>query len=401
MTDNQTPLWAVDNRIDIVEKRDNLGELLLLSAFFLYSIKYIFDFSGIFIRTEMLNTVLVVLSYALVTAKIIFFQKYTLKRLIITAVVVLVLVISSQLGMNNHMQMGLFFIVAMQDVDLKKVVKLGFRFKVAVIAIHVVWYAFIYATDPSAITFSFRAGGGAPRHYFFMGHANTFSAILLWASFEYIFYKYDKLRFINLFAVCLIFLIFYTFTASHSALVVLLLSTVLIAFDKILKKPIDKQLTFFTRFMYPSLAAIFALLSVLYTRLHGTAKDLIDGFDNMLTGRLWPGAYAYDMYGFTLMGQRIRPMTSVYWHNSWRRLFVPFDNNYLANLYHYGIIHLIVTSIALIALAGKMENREKIIMIAFSSFAIMQSDVTNLVVCFALLIIGKYIYAENSRNNNR
>ena len=187
MTDNHTPLWAVNNRIDVVKSRDSLGELLLLSAFFLYSTKYIFDFSGIFIRNEILNSVLVLLSYALVMTKIIFFQSYTLKRLIITAVVASVLVVSSQLGTNNHMQMGLFFIIAMQDVSLKKIVTLGFRIKVIIIVIHVVCYLYIYATDPSAITFSFRAGRGAPRHYFLMGHANTFSAILLWASLSIYF----------------------------------------------------------------------------------------------------------------------------------------------------------------------------------------------------------------------
>ena len=396
MTEKKMPLWAVNRGISVIKHRENIGELLLLSAFFLYSIKYIFDFSGIFIRNEMLNSVLVLASYGLVMAKIIFFQNYTLKRIILTAAVVSVLVISSSRGTNNHFQMGLFFLLAMQNTDLRKIIKLGLRIKATVIIIHVVWYIFIYITDPSVITFSYRAGAGLPRHYFFMGHANTFSAILLWASFEYIFLKYDKLRLIDMLAVWAISILFFIFTSSYAVMVILFVTTVLIMFDKIGRQFIDKLLTFVARFSYIFFAGLFAFLSAVYTRLDGSAKELVESLDSLMTGRLWPGAYAHEVYGFTLMGRWIRPITAFYWHDSWRQLYVPFDNNYLANLYHYGIIHLIVTAIALIALSRKMETREKIIIIAFSFFAIMQGEVTNPAVCFVLFLIGKYIYKEKS-----
>jgi hypothetical protein len=117
-----------------------------------------------------------------------------------------------------------------------------------------------------------------------------------------------------------------------------------------------------------------------------------------MTGRLWFGAYSYDLFGFTFLGRNfdLYVPRKIFWDGRWGDYFIPFDNYYIGNLYHYGIINLVVTALALLLLTKRMENREKIIIVAFSFYGIMENYIINIAICFVLLIIGKYIYQKKA-----
>jgi len=170
--------------------------------------------------------------------------------------------------------------------------------------------------------------------------------------------------------------------------------TVLIALDKLGKGVFDGLITITAKYGYIVFAALCVFLTTVYTRLDGTPRKMWDALDGFLTGRLWYGAYAYDFFGPTFFGRTLSGIPEkIFWQNRWQDAFYTFDSYYLGNLYIYGIINLVLTGIALVAFCRKMDTREKIIIIAFSVYAIMEAYVTNVVVCSALFIIGKYIYS--------
>jgi len=173
---------------------------------------------------------------------------------------------------------------------------------------------------------------------------------------------------------------------------VLLIVTTVIGIDKIGKKIFNKIINLLAKYSYLFFSLLFAFLTVIYTQLSGTARHIWEVFDKFMTGRMWPGAFTYEKYGFTLFGRKLKPAGVFYWQGGWRDAFLPFDNYYLGNLYNYGIIHLVVIALTMIILCGKMESRDKIMVIAFSFYGIMQKDIVIVAVCFVLFIIGKYLY---------
>ena len=393
--EKKTPLWASSDRGGKTEQKNApLGELLFFLAFFLFCLKYTLDYSNIIpMRPEVLNSLCVALSITCSGIKI-FMQRYTPLRFALTMAVCLIMGYSSLISTNYAFLLGFLLIVAMQDIDFAKVVRFGFFFKIISLAVHVSWYIFIFNTNPAVIRFNFRGatGVGMPRHNFFMGHSNNFMAFLIWACMEYIYMRYDKLNIFHMAVIWALNIIFFMFTDSQTAILVLILVTFFILADKLGKGFFDKLLSSVAKYSYTFISLFFLFLIVIYPETSGRAREIWDDFDWFLSGRIWYGAYAYYVYGLTFLGIPDMQPQKVFWENRWNDTLTIFDNYYIGNLVSYGFVNTILTVIVFIAFCGKMENREKIIIIAFTFYGIMESYVTNVVICFALFIIGKYLY---------
>jgi len=386
------PLWAIDRTKKVQSKKWTLGDVLFFIAFFSFCLKFTLDYSDLILRRpEMLNTLLVALSISCSMIKI-FMQKYTPRRFVFTMIVCAVIGYSSVISINNNFLMGFLLVVAMQNIKLDSIVKAGFWFKLISIVVHVFIYIYVFNTNPEIIRFAFRAGVGEGRHIFFMGHANTFGAFLFWTCLEYIYLKYDRLHVVHLIAIWIICIIFFAFTASFTGMIVLGIITILIIMDKVSKGFFDNFFKFSAKYLYLIFSVIITILVAVYTHLDDRLKDMWHMLDSTLTNRLWFGAHAFDTVGHTVMGRPDIAPQVVFWQGRWFDTMTVFDNHYVGNLVSYGIINLILISLAFILLCGKMENKERLVIIAFSLFAIMQNDVANLAICFALFIVGKYLY---------
>jgi len=235
----------------------------------------------------------------------------------------------------------------------------------------------------------------SPRHYFFIGHANMFMAFVVWACIEYIYLNYNKIKPTHLIIIWLINIIFYAYTDSNTGMVIMTALTLLIAFDKINVNSTDRMLTILAKYIYSFIALLFTFLATIYTRLGPVLRNVWQTLDNAMSGRIKYGAYVYDVYGVTFMGRQLNVPEKIYWDGRWFDKFYYFDNFYHGNLLQFGVIHIIISAITFAIIGSKMENREKIIIIIFSLYGIMELYVINIFICFALLIIGKYIYQKN------
>ena len=393
------PLWR-NTKADAKKKEEKIaliGEALFFIGFLAFCMKFTMDFSSIVSRNEMINSMLVGLSIMCSMAKIMT-QRYTPVRFALIMSVCAIMGYSSLISINYLFLLSFLLIMAMQDINFIKIIKFGLYAKIINMGIHVLWYTYVYNTNPSAIRFVFRGGAsGVPRHSFFMGHANLFSGFLLWACLDFVFLNYDKLKARHIAAIWLINIIFYSFTFTNSGVMVLVIVTALISLDKFAKKISGGLLTFMSKYFYLFFAIFFPLLTVVYLQLSGTLLALWHILDRFFTGRLWLGAYVYYVHGATFLGVPDKAPVNFFWDGRWGDTFTTFDNYYIGNFVSYGYINLILTAAVFLALCGKMENREKIMIIAFSFYGIMEAYVTNLVICSALFIIGKYIYQKHKR----
>jgi len=401
------PLWARDRpekpesseRVAQV-KYGALGQLFFFAAFFAFILRFLIGISGLLpMRPELLNTILVVVGISCAIAKIAL-QRYSLRRLLFTVAICGIIGYSAIISVNFLFLQSFLLIIAMQDMKFENVVRFGFYCKLIAIIIHVIAYIFVFNINPDVITFVYRAGIGDPRHYFFMGHANTFMSILLWTCLEFIYLNYKKVNLLHFATIWAIYLIFFYFTRTLTGIFLLVAVTLLVAFDKLGKDFYGKLLTFLTKYLYVFFAIAISFLVVVYTRLSGMLLLWWHALDNFFTGRLWFGAFAYYDLGPTLFGRPDRSPQRVFWAGRYFRTMTVFDNYYLGNFLSYGLVNTIATIIALIVLAGRMENKEKIILILFALYGLMSSEVSNITICFALLIFGKYVYMDKKENDS-
>jgi len=396
MIEKKAPLWDVNGVSPTITRKSVLGELIVLSAFFLYCVKYSFDSSAILVRNESVNSILLVISVGLPVLKIVFLQRYSLLRIIVTAVAAVAVCLSCLLGGNFLFLNGFLFILAMQDIDFDKVVRLGFWFMDVSLGVRVLWYIVLYITSPESIDFIYRTAG-EPRHYFLLGHPNMFMAMLVWSCFEFIYLNYNRVHVRHFVVMWVVNLAFYVYTDSNTGLVVLAVVSLLVTLDKKGRGYFDKLLKTLAKYTYAFCATLFSMLAIVYTWLAPAQRAVWLEVDALLTGRMWYGAYAFDQYGVTLMGRQIDFPTKIFWADRWFDGFAYFDNYYHGNLFLFGIIHLALTALVFIVLAGKMETRDKIIVDAFSLYGGMESYVTNVLICFALLVVGKYLYLPSKK----
>ena len=376
-------------------RNTGIFEPMYLSAFILLCVKITSDCSELFKLNDLADKMLVGVIVTLLCVKIVS-QRYTPVRLLITVAVCVIISASCLIGGYSTFLLGFLFVVAMQDVSFEKIIKINYRFKTVFILFHVVIYIVVYMINPAAINFVYRSLE-TPRHYFYIGHANMFTAFLVWTCIEYIYLHYDKIKPAHFVIMWIINIIFYIYTDSNTGIVILAFLTLIVAYEKSGAKSVDRALTVLAKYIYTFIALLCTFLAIYYTRLGPAMKNVWLAVDDALTGRIKYGAYVYDVFGVTLMGRKLNIPEKIFWDGRWFDKFYYFDNYYHGNLLQFGIIHILVPAVAFAFIGSKLENREKIIIIVFSFYGIMEKYVINVFICFAFLIIGKYLYQKNKK----
>ena len=389
---NPSPLW-MHNRVQTASlNKLLLRELLFYLAFIAFILKYTLDVTALLDRINILNSALVSICIACSVAKILL-QRYTLLRLVASIIICIVIGLSCMRSTNYYFLLGFLLVMGMQDISLERVIRFSFIAKIISIGIHILIYIPVYFLNPESISFVFRGGDTmVPRHFFFMGHANTFSAYVIWTCFDYIFLNYKNLNIWRFVIIWVISLVFYSFTYTNTSLIVLTIASVFIALDKWSRINPDKLLTFLAKYIYAFCAVFFPYLVAVYTRLGTMHREMWHNLDDLLTGRLWLGAYAYYRHGMTFFGRPDIRSEIAYWEGRWFDTMTIFDNHYIGNYVSYGIINSILVALVIIVIAGRMEIREKIMIISFSYYCIMDVQAMTVVICSAPFIIGKYLY---------
>lgn len=369
-------------------KYKKFGQSLYEYGFIIMAVKY-FLFSTSLVRLpEKIDTLLMLAFFGIMLWKLAL-QSYTIIRLLLFVLVGALCAYTCIKGNNFFIIISFVGIIAMQDVDLKEVVRKTSNVKIAILLIHVIIYFSVLLLMPDKIDYVYR--NGIKRHYFFLGHPNTFSMYVLWASMEYLYSRYDKLKVINLASIWVINFITYQFTNSNTGVMVTTIAITLSICDKKNLKRIIKTLKPLSKYCFAVCSITIPIFVASYTKFSGIMLDIFKGINDLFTGRLLFGAYVFDVYGATLLGRTISFADKIYWRGYWIDDIV-FDNSYIWLFVMYGSLYLLILSIAFYLIARSTSNIEKILIVSYTFYGIMESYIINASICFPLLFIGKYMY---------
>ena len=369
-------------------KKTNGYQYVYTIAMIIISVKNILDTSELMKRPSWFDNLLLVAFLGCIGFKFCT-QHFSLLKIILFLVTG-VMVIYTCIHLNYFYLLITFLaMVSIQDVKLEEVIKQTARVKGVLLIIHIVYYFSLLVISPGSLSYSYR--NGVKRHVFFMGHPNTFSMYVLWTTIEFLYAHHKKMKSYHIVLFWLINAITYYFTNSNTGIIVSTVTSILLYGYQKNSTKIMKIAHKGSRYCFLACSIIFPLISVCYVKLSGSAVELINKLDDILTGRIMYGAYTYDVFGFTLLGRTITVPEKIYWRGVWFDGVV-YDNAYIWLFVIYGSIYLVIFSIGFILISNQTTNMEKILIIAFAMYGIMEGYIVNASICFPLLYLGKYLY---------
>ena len=382
-----------------VQNKLRFHQNLFTLALIILIIKNMTDSSGLFKKPMWLDN-LMVMTFILVIGIKLFTQSYTYARFIAFLLLWVLCAYTCITCKYYYLVYSSLTVCAMQDVDLTKTLAVTCRIKALILAVHTSVYVWDLFFQPWLVTYSYR--DNVRRMTFFMGHANTFSMYVCWTLLEYLYSRYKKMHMIELVVVWGINTLVYAFCDSNSSMIIMTFVCLLTFFSKKLKgtamKVYEAVITFEARYLYAFLSGFFIVLIIGY--VNGLFSALFMTLSDLFTGRLLFGAIAYDMKGVSLIGKAISFPEKLYWRGHWIDSMV-FDNCYIWMFVCYGVVYLILISAVFMRLGKKMTLIDKIFIVSYALYTMMEAYVMNTGLVFPLLILGPYIMASQGKEVNR
>lgn len=377
-------------------KKQNSGDFIMIVAIVVSVLKNMMDSSAIFRHIPYLSSVLLLIFFVCMAYKLLT-QQYTPFLLVLFIGIALITAYSGIAAKYYSLFYSYIFAISLQKVNLDRLLKASIITKVSMILIHVLVYIAVYVTQHELIVFYYR--NGIERQSFFLGHPNMFTAYLVWVSLEVLYVFRDKLKGWHYIAICLLNFFFYLYTNSNTGTIVLLFVCVLLYLNQSELVSFDKGLQYVAQFGFAILAILLYIFVAVYPLLSGYLEKAWRGVDRLFTGRLLYGAYANDTVGITLFGRMNHFPAKTYWRGRWLDS-IYFDNSVIELLYALGAVLLIIYAIAFIYAGKRASNVERIMMIAFFFYGVMEGYFINIFICFPFMFLTKYIF-ENQEGKTK
>lgn len=381
----------------IVQKSINNSNTIYNIAYILAVLKAILAFSELIPRSihSLNNIVFNGLIIVLIAYKLFVNQKYSVVQIIVLLITGFAS-IASDFELNRFMLIPDFLLLAAtQDIDFKKNMKLVWKIEAFIIAIHVLVYPVLYALGRVEFTVRGYNYDNRIRHQFLLSHANVFSMLVLWTVLAYIYSNFERMDKKRIVICWLINVFFYLFTDSNSGMLILSFISILLILKEYVKDIAERIISFLSKYLFIILAIFFNTMMIIYPKLQTPGRMIWREIDSFFTGRLKYGAYIYDKYGFTLFGRFLSNKIRDYWQGFWID-GLPADNMYMFFSVWCGMFFLIVIAFMFWKYSDRATTEEKIIIIAYSLYTMMETYVTYVQLCFALILVVKYAWKDYS-----
>lgn len=358
-------------------------------------VKNITDSTALFVKPVWVDNLMVIIFLALIGIKL-FTQKYTYIQLAGYFVLWLVVIYTCKTCYYYFLLFTALTVCAMQDIRLARTLLVTSQVRAGLMLIHVLVYVKDLIVQPWVVPYVYR--NGIRRMTFYQGHPNTFSMYVCWAILEYIYARYEKMNGWRLALLWLINYAVYLCCNSNSSLIVMTLVCGMVFIEKsshgLIKKIFDAITGILARYLYTFLFVFIVTIIVGYA--NGKFTSVFETLNKMFTGRLLFGAVAYDEKGFSLIGKLVEFPEKQYWNGHWIDGMI-FDNSYIWLFISYGVVYLILISLAFIVYSRYMTNLEKIYVVAYALYTLMEIYVINTALVFPLLIVGYYMTNAEAR----
>lgn len=388
-----------------MQKEKKLHQQLYTIAFVDLSIKNILDSTTLFERPEWLDTVFLLVFFGCIGWKLLL-QTFTKPMLLGTILLGIPFAFVS-------FRMKYFFllftycgVISLQYVNLRNVLKYTSITKLLLILMHVVFHVVTAIFTPEQIEYVYR--NGVQRQFFYLGHPNTFSMYVGWAFLEFTYVYYRQIKIAHLIVIWIINFVAYQFTDSNTSLIVATLCLIGFLAERAKPRLMARILTPLARYAYAFCAVFFTVITIWFTKMPAALKQIYLKLNEFFTGRLLFGSFTYEHYGIAWLGNpNIYLKDTTYFEGFWVDTLI-YDNSYIYLLVRYGAIFLPIFAIAFMMAEKDKKpdinrNVEKILVLAYTFFAIMENYAINAVLCFPILFIGQrlFIIYEEKKEQKR
>lgn len=384
---------------DIKENNYRYKNKVYLLGFLLIVIKAFYAYSEIIepIESQTILSIFNVVILLVFIYKILFLQKYSLSQIFISIIVGLACLFTDLRTNMFQLVPDFLLILASQDITIKTIIKIIYKVEAIIISIHVAIYPLMYIFHRDALEFSIRgvSDNDKMRHQLLLSHANIAGMMILWTILGYLYVEFDNLNRKNIIFAWLIYFFSYLFTDSNSGFLILTFVTIILLIKKSDDKHIDNIVTFLSRYLFIILTVFFDLLMIIFPYTSGISREIWLNLDRFFTGRLKYGAFAFYKGGFALIGRPLSMSDMEYWQGFWFSGF-GCDNAYMWFSVCYGLFFLIIIGFLFWKYSQNATFEEKLIIISYSLYTMMELYITYIYFCFAILVIMKYVW-----NNKR
>ena len=273
-----------------------------------------------------------------------FIDTHTKKEIIsYSAFLVVGLAVTINVGSYYVLLPIILLLISLRNIDIEKIIKIWvIEIIIMMLIVALSYYQGILGESPRL---SLRSDGFIRRS---LGYEySTFSAnYFLHLSVFYIYMRKNKIRLLELIVMVLISSYLFTITDTNSAYIfniVVIVLAFLIRFNKR-----NKPISIINKYIVPFSVLLVGVSLYIYR----SGMEIGDELNKLLTGRLSLGSDAWDIYGITLLGQKIRWIVENEWLSQLRYDYV--DSSYLNILFSYGLIVVIFIIIGY-SIVGSLE----------------------------------------------
>lgn len=370
-----------------MKKVDNLYYLGII----LLIIKMWFFITNLFEASALIENIFTIAITLLFGLKI-FFTKSSYKEFFIIALIGVFIFVTSQRIMNIDIFLSVLSILAAKNININKTIQYILRVNTIFIIIHVLYFTECYIFEPSKIQYI--EDEGVARYTFFMRHPNYLGATLFWTLSSYIYLHFDNKK-KNIILIIITSIFVYATCRSRTTLLIFIILLILIVLkDKIRQKTLARIVKI--SFLIAIFISVFVASN--YYNFNGQAKNIVDGLNTVLSGRIKLSAIGIKTYGYTFLGRFINTSNeNVLEYYGIKKLII--DSFYISCCINYGIFYLIAIGIGLIKLCKILEKEELIFILLFIIVAVTERYVIYSTLVFPLLFFAN-LYNIRKRKEN-
>ena len=285
----------------------SLKELLYYGAWILFSIVYVLYQQSEFIYYKHATFIYKYTSYAvilLLCSCILVDLQFRIKELYIYGVLVILIGLVYLNRSNRTFFVYMLFILAFKAVksDLKRLVRLDIKLKIALILFVLLMCSIGVIDDYSSVW-----GNGIIKHSYGFYHPNTLGILCFAILAEWLYLRYQKMKFYEWITIFLVAYLMYRIAASRTAAYTFFVIYLLYVFAKkwpeIFKAKIVKR-------TLVALLPVFITLSWLAMILYINGNAIAQVINSFTTQRLRYAAKFYLEYGISIFGKNVEFVSS-------------------------------------------------------------------------------------------
>lgn len=371
-------------------QKEKIGQKCYYIATIIMTMKVIIDYSSWINISGKLDNVLIVLSLSMFFYEILR-QGYQLQEIVFIALGGIICLYSSVKCDSYNLMMSYFFIIASKHVKIEKAVMAMHYTKLVLVSLHILVYTVdVFALGKAAKVIS-RGEGKLIRHSFYMSHPNVLAMFVLWIILEWLFLNYEKIKLSHISIWAFITAIVYYNTDSRTFIIV---NVVMLLFMLIknLKEELHKKMLQISQYIFVIIGGLVLTMVYFYAKTTGAVFTFLSSVSKLLSERISLGSYALETYGFTLLGSNIN--FDLGWSDFYKTDTLIIDNGYVVLAVNQGFIYLFIIALAFYCVSRASEDRVKLLIIAFSLFALTESFIVNAFLCFPLIFISMLLFRK-------